>query len=123
MTTITLGQFLLSRYSGALLPEKGLTPVIPGTVEAMIPEINLIMSDHVEFVFKGSPPLLTEIHQVLIEYYRSINWHTYIQEPQEGVILGDVYPEEGDCGLSLLAGFLEKNTKNKLTVTTAPPIC
>ncbi|MEI8061703.1 MAG: hypothetical protein WCG97_00195 [bacterium] len=104
MSKHTLGEFLLARFMGALLPVEEDKPVIPGTVGELVDPLDSLLCDATRFKFKEKIPL-EEVCKILSEYYTSIHWENIIEMSDQGTIMGDVWPAEANTFLGVFGAY------------------
>jgi len=127
----TLGQFLLEKFPGALLPTPEPTPAKEGTLGAMVDPLDDELCECVRFHPKENVSLET-MCEVLREYWDSIHWShdIYLSDPGElgVVIMGDVWPDQAETALAVI-GLFERNKDNRelltgaIIIATNPIIC
>ncbi len=111
----TLGEFLLSRFMGALLKNNEPVLLFPGSIEAVVNQ----PTEYVRFKFIQEKPSLEEVKEVLIEHYKSLGWRIDIQEPQQGRIVGNVYTAETETSLTLISFYTNEDTDVLVMVTNS----
>lgn len=119
MNTETLGQFLLSKYTGSLLGIKDIPPSPADSIGAVVDPLDNLLTEHVRFKFKYEKPSLNEIRLALLEYYEKIGWEVTIEEPQSDFLTGGVNPAEAETYLSLMS-FYDAKDGHVLIVVTNP---
>lgn len=121
MNKNTLGEFLLTKFAGAVLHVKENTPIIPGTIGELVDPLDDLLCEATRFRFREKIPL-ERVREILIEYYTGIQWKNSIHMSDQGPIMGDVWPAEADTVLGIY-GRYEKDERGAETNILLVALC